>query len=171
MSARTGFEQEILDLLPGLRRFSRSLSRSDTDGEDLLQDCLERALARRTEWRGVNLRGWLLTIMSNLSRSGHRRRLRRPAISIEDIADAEPAAPAMDGDPLMRRKLETALATLGAEYRTVLMLVVVEGYSYEEVAAIEQIPLGTVMSRLSRARAKLREVLSGDNVLSLRRPK
>ena len=62
------FEGQILALLPSLRRYSRSLTRSDVEGEDLLQDCVEKVLARRGQWRGINLRGWVLTTMTNLYR-------------------------------------------------------------------------------------------------------
>ena len=76
-SAPDSFEAEVLALLPSLRRYSRSLARSDADGEDLLQDCVEKVLVRRGQWRGLNLRGWVLTIMTNLYRNGLRQQANR----------------------------------------------------------------------------------------------
>ncbi|KRB61495.1 RNA polymerase subunit sigma-70 [Rhizobium sp. Root708] len=163
------FEGQILALIPSLRRYSRSLTRSDADGEDLLQDCIEKVLSRRSQWRGLNLRGWVLTIMTNLSRNGHRQRQRAPTVeleTVENVVSAE-AAP----DPLERSKLEEALNSLSEENRAVLMLVVIEGYTYQEVATALDIPIGTVMSRLSRARQRIGERMKADNVITLRRPK
>lgn len=157
----------MLALLPGLRRYSRSLTRSDAEGEDLLQDCVERALAKRGSWHGVNLKGWLYAIMTNLHRSAYRRGLSQRAISIDDAPDI--ADGGIPSDPLARGRLAAAIAGLPAEHRVVLMLVVVEGMSYQDVADMLDIPLGTVMSRLSRARRRLRDVLAARNVIPLRR--
>jgi len=166
-SAPNEFESDVLALMPALRRYSRSLARSDSDGEDLLQDCVERVLARRSQWRGVNLRAWAFTIMTNLYRNRHRRQAQHPEVELEeDLAAVETSA-----DPIERRRLEHALNRLSAENRSVLMLVVVEGYRYQDVAEMLGIPIGTVMSRLSRARRQLAEAMKGDNVIALRRPK
>ena len=167
--AAHSFEAQVLDLLPSLRRYSRSLTRSDADGEDLLQDCMEKALARRTQWRGLNLRGWMLTIMTNLYRNRLRRDGRQRLVDIDDSADLP--APDIDADPLERSKLEAALNSLPEDARAVLMLVVVEGYSYQDVATLLDIPIGTVMSRLSRARRRLSDLMRSDNIVTLRRPK
>ncbi|PTM91992.1 RNA polymerase sigma factor [Mycoplana dimorpha] len=163
------FEDALLALVPGLRRYSHSLARSDADGEDLLQDCVETVLARRAQWRGVNLRSWAFTIMTNLYRNRHRAAVRRPTTVIEDAQDV--AVPDQTGDPLERARIRAALESLSPENRTTLMLVVVEGYSYQETADILAIPIGTVMSRLSRARHQLAEQLAKDNIVALRRPK
>lgn len=167
--APDSFEAEVLTLLPSLRRYSRSLTRSDADGEDLLQDCVEKVLSRRDQWRGLNLRGWVLTIMTNLYRNGLRQLGNRSFVDIDDNNHL-PAAET-DNDPLERSRLEIALNSLSEEYRAVLMLVVVEGYSYQDVADMLDIPIGTVMSRLSRARQKMTSLMSADNVITLRRPK
>lgn len=168
-SAPDEFEENILALMPALRRYSRSLARSDSDGEDLLQDCVEKVLARRAQWRGVNLRAWTFTIMTNLYRNRHRRQTQHPEVEFDEalglVAEEESA------DPLERRRLEHALDRLSAENRSVLMLVVIEGYRYQDVAEILAIPIGTVMSRLSRARRHLAEAMKDDNVIALRRPK
>jgi RNA polymerase sigma-70 factor (ECF subfamily) len=163
------FEGQILALLPSLRRYSRSLTRSDADGEDLLQDCVEKVLARRSQWRGMNLRGWALTIMTNLYRNTRRQSPRNATVEL-DAAEELPSAD-VTSDPLERARLESALNSLSEENRAVLMLVVVEGYTYGEVAATLDIPIGTVMSRLSRARQRLGERMKADNVITLRRPK
>lgn len=165
--AANSLEGRILALLPDLRRYSRSLTRSDSDGEDLLQDSVERVLSARASWSGSNLRGWVLTIMTNLYRNGTRRTRRFPSVEIE-TADTLPAADGF-GDPLERIRLARALDSLTPEFRAVLMLVVIEGYSYAEVAEIMQTPVGTVMSRLSRARAELSRLLAADNIIPLRR--
>ena len=167
--APDSFEAEVLALLPSLRRYSRSLTRSDVDGEDLLHDCVEKVLARRSQWRGLNLRGWVLTIMTNLYRNGLRQQGDRSFVDLDDGIDL-PAAET-NNDPLERSRLEAALNSLGEDYRAVLMLVVVEGYSYQDVATTLDIPIGTVMSRLSRARRKMTDLMKADNVITLRRPK
>ena len=167
--APDSFEAEVLTLLPSLRRYSRSLTRSDADGEDLLQDCVEKVLVQRGQWRGLNLRGWVLTIMTNLYRNGLRQQGNRSFVDIDD--NSHLPAPEPDNDPLQRSRLEAALNSLAEDYRAVLMLIVVEGYSYQDVADMLDIPIGTVMSRLSRARQKMTSLLSADNVITLRRPK
>ncbi len=163
------FERDMLALLPGLRRYSRSLTRSDFDGEDLLQDCVETALAKRASWRGGSLKAWVYTIMTNLHHNRGRNVRRFPAVDISEADHLE--APTTAADPLERDRLQAALDGLAPEYRSVLMLVVVEGYAYQEVADILGVPIGTVMSRLSRARERLRLVLAEQNIVTLRRPK
>ena len=167
--APDSFEAQVLALLPSLRRYSRSLTRSDADGEDLLQDCVEKVLARRSQWRGLNLRGWVLTIMTNLYRNGLRQQGRRSFVDLDDSVDLP--ATETPRDPLERSRLEAALNSLGEDYRAVLMLVVVEGYSYQDVATTLDVPIGTVMSRLSRARRKMSNLMNAANIITLRRPK
>ena len=167
--AAGSFETEMLALMPMLRRYSRSLSRSDADGEDLLQDCVEKALATKRQWRGTGLKSWAYTIMTNLYRNRHRAEKRHPSESLdghESIAGAETLSDTLEND-----RLHGALALLSPDMRAVLMLVTVEGYSYQEAAETLAIPLGTVMSRLSRARETLRQHLAADNIIPLRRPR
>ncbi len=163
------FETEVLSLVPSLRRYSRSLAKSDTDGEDLLQDCVEKVLVRRSQWRGINLRAWAFTIMTNLYRDRHRRTSQHPSIELNDTLGL--TAEDTSGDPLEKTRLQQALNTLTADHRTVLMLVVVEGYGYQDVADMLSIPIGTVMSRLSRARRQMAAQLAQNNIVTLRRPK
>ena len=82
-SAET-FENQVLSLVPSLRRYSRSLAKSDSDGEDLLQDCVEKVLVRRSQWRGINLRAWAFTIMTNLYRDRHRRSSQHPSVEFDE---------------------------------------------------------------------------------------
>lgn len=162
------FEQQVLATMPRLRRYARALARNAADADDMVQDCVERALKHRTSWRGDNLQGWLMTILTNVNRNRARGLGRRPdTVTMEDAG--EPEAPAVDNDPLERDRLAAALNRLDADQRAVLMLVVVEGYRYAEVSAMLDIPIGTVMSRLSRARKHLASTLEAGNVVELRR--
>lgn len=167
--APVAFETRILALLPQLRRYSRSLTRSDTESEDLLQDCVEKALAGSSQWRGTNFKAWAYRIMTNLHLNARRYRARHPSVTLDETEVEDLSATA--GDPLQQRRLAQSLASLPPEFRAVLMLVVVEGHAYQEVADMLDIPIGTVMSRLSRARASLREKMREENVIPLRRPK
>jgi len=160
------FDAQILALLPQLRRYSRSLTRSDAESEDLLQDCVEKALVNRAQWRGANIRAWAYRIMTNLHLNARRAIARRPSVGIEEAEGV--TANTLASDPLERNRLVRALDVLPKEARAVLMLVAVEGHSYQEVADLLDIPVGTVMSRLSRARQMLRQALSEENVIHLR---
>ncbi|RWX79377.1 RNA polymerase sigma factor [Neorhizobium lilium] len=167
--ATLSFEAQILALLPQLRRYSRSLTRSDAESEDLLQDCVEKVLVSRSQWRGSNFKSWTYRIMTNLHLNTRRAIARRPSVGIEE-AETVAASSGYD-DPLEKKRLFQALETLPGEAHAVLMLVVVEGHSYQDVADMLDIPVGTVMSRLSRARRALREKIREENVIPLRRPR
>lgn len=162
------FERGMLDLMPSLRRYARSLTRSDHEGDDLLQDSLVRALTRRSQWSGANLKAWAFTIMTNVYRNEASRSARRRTAPLDEAADI-PGTTSPPGDPLERRRLAAAIDSLAPDFRTVLMLVVIESMSYREVATLLQIPEGTVMSRLARARAQIARYLDADNVIPLRR--
>ncbi|MGJ8570683.1 MAG: RNA polymerase sigma factor [Hoeflea sp.] len=164
----SSFEAQMLALLPALRRYARSLSRSDGDGEDLLHDSVLRAISNRAQWRGVNLRAWIFAIMTNLNRNKFRGS--KPTLVELDAAD-QVATDDGDMEPIARIRLAQALNTIASDHRAVLMLVVIEGYKYHEVASMLDIPLGTVMSRLSRARQSLADALGEDKIIPLRRPK
>jgi RNA polymerase sigma-70 factor (ECF subfamily) len=107
--------------------------------------------------------------MTNLHLNARRSIARRPSVGIEE-AESLAASTSAD-DPLEKNRLVQALETLPKDARAVLMLVVVEGYAYQEVADMLEIPVGTVMSRLSRARQALREKMREENVIPLRRPR
>lgn len=150
----------ILTELPRLRRYARALVGDRAAADDLVQDTLERAWTRIAQWRaGSDLRAWLFSIMHNLRVD----QLRRPGLAIRAIDDADFAVPtrATQSDGLEVIDLEAALARLPEEQRAVLLLVALEEMRYEEVAATLAIPVGTVMSRLSRGRERLRLILEG----------
>lgn len=156
-----------MTLLPDLRRYARSLSASDADGEDLLQDSVERLLTARATWSGTNFRAWAMTILTNIYRNGGRRQRRFPSVGLDEASNLPAGAPV--GDPLERARLQRALDRLSPDFRATMMLVVVEGHSYAEVADITHVPIGTVMSRLSRARAEIARHLEESNIVPLRR--
>lgn len=164
----SGFEREVLAVLPRLKRYARALTRDASDADDLVQDCVEKAFARQATWRGDNLQSWMMTILTNLNRNRLRSRGRLPAFVAYDEAE-ELAGSEAERDPLQRDRLTAALERLDPDQRAVLMLVVIEGYRYAEVAEMLQIPPGTVMSRLSRARRNLAAALEAGNVVELRR--
>ena len=156
--------------IPRLRRYARALTRSVQAADDLVQDCLERAWRKSHRWEpGTDLRAWLFTLMHNVHVNGLRRK--RP--DIEPIDDRDfPDGRGQGADmPLQMRDLERALEELPVEQREVLMLVCLEDMTYEQVAAILGIPIGTVMSRLHRARERLRRYLAGERKPPLRRVK
>lgn len=151
--------QRLVDLIPRLRRYARALVGDRASADDLVQDTLERALAKLHLYRrGTDLRAWLFTVMHNV----HVNKLR--AARATDVLDEEMpelAQRASQGDALLVRDLDRAVAQLPPEQRAVLLLVTLEDMSYEEVARALEIPIGTVMSRLSRAREKLRGLMLG----------
>jgi len=150
--------------IPGLRRFACALLRGDREAaDDLVQDTLERALSRWNLHRNQgNLRGWLYTILYNRFLSNqHRVRRRGP----HDASTEETELPGVDGGQqlaLEHRDLLRAFAALPEEQRTVLLLVGVEDLSYQEAARVLGVPIGTVMSRLSRGRERLRRAVHGE---------
>ncbi|WP_312471923.1 RNA polymerase sigma factor [Brucella sp.] len=165
--APDSFEGQLLALLPIMRRYSRSLAKSDAEGEDLLQDCVTKALSRRGQWRGLNLRGWILTMMTNLYRNSYKSKARTRHETLDAAENI--SSPSTESDPFQLQQLEEAINSLPEDNRSVLMLIVVEGYSYSEAATMLDIPIGTVMSRLSRARQRLADHMNGSNVVMLRR--
>ncbi len=158
-----GFEDELERAIPHLRRYARALTRDLTRADDLVQDCLERALARRHLFRpGSPLKPWLFRIMHNIHVNELRARAARPAEVAFDPAAADASAAARAGERLALRDVARALDALSEEQRQVLLLVVLEDFTYREVAEVLGIPVGTVMSRLSRARETLRRALDGE---------
>lgn len=149
----------LVACIPRLRRYARALMGERAGADDLVQDTVERGWLKLASWRrGSDMRAWLFAIMHNL----HADQLRRPAlrtVALDDDA-APPCAPP-GADPLALRDMDAALALLPAEQREVLLLVALEEMTYEEVAGALGIPLGTVMSRLSRGRERLRLLMLG----------
>jgi RNA polymerase sigma-70 factor (ECF subfamily) len=148
--------------IPRLRRYARALTGDDGEADDLIQDTLERALARLDQWRdGDNPRKWLFSILHNLHVDGLRRKSRRPPHVGLDNVGVEHSAPATDG--ASGRDLDRALHLLSGEQRRVVLLVGLEGLSYAETAEVLAIPVGTVMSRLARGRDRLRSLMDYDD--------
>ena len=150
----------ILVVLPRLRRYARALVGERAACDDLVQDTLERAWSRAGQWQaGSDLRGWLFSIMHNL----HVDHVRRPSLNSRPLEEGDLDTPtrATQSDQLDVRDLESALAHLPLEQRQVLLLIALEEMSYEEVSQTLAIPIGTVMSRLSRGRERLRALLDG----------
>jgi RNA polymerase sigma-70 factor (ECF subfamily) len=147
--------------VPRLRRYARALTGDPYRADDLVQDTLERALTRGHLWRrGSDLRAWLFTIMHNQ----FVNQVRAPDAlrDAADVADVVLAVPGGAGDAQVMMDLEAALARLPAEQREVLLLVGLEELSYQEAATVLGVPIGTVMSRLSRGRERLRRLMAGE---------
>ena len=151
------FRQNVEATIPALRRYARALTRDSDIADDLVQDTLVRALRSEHLFHGGEVRSWLYTILTNLNRNRLRSLSRRPALSpIEDNDMPDASGPEAGG-----RDIERALAMLVEDQRTALLLVVLEGLSYREVADVQGVPIGTVMSRLARARAQIKTYLDG----------
>jgi RNA polymerase sigma-70 factor (ECF subfamily) len=154
----------ILAEMPRLRRYARAMLGDRAAADDLVQDTLERAWSRFAQWRsGSDLRAWLFGIMHNL-RVDQLRRGVLPTHSLDDDACEVPTRPTQN-DRLEVMDIESALRQLPDEQREVLLLVALEEMSYAEVAAALGIPVGTVMSRLSRGRERLRMIMEGRQTL------
>jgi RNA polymerase sigma-70 factor (ECF subfamily) len=151
--------------IPGLRRFARQLVRGDPErADDLVQDTLERALShwhlRRNDG---DMHGWLYTILYHRFLTDlHREKRRNAHHRSTDVAVDRPEVEGQQEAALIHRDLLRAFAELPEEQRSVLFLVTVEDLSYGEAARVLGVPIGTVMSRLSRGREKLRRYLSGE---------
>ncbi len=151
--------ERLVELIPRLRRYARALVGDRSAADDLVQDTLERAWAKLHLYRrGTDLRAWLFTVMHNVH--VNKVRATRATDTLEDEMP-ELAQRASQGDSLMVRDLDRSISRLPAEQRSVLLLVTLEDMSYDEVARTLGIPIGTVMSRLSRAREKLRGMMLG----------
>ncbi len=148
----------IVGQIPALRRYARALTGDVWAADDLVQDTLERACHKWSLWTpGTDLRAWLFTLMHNLHAS-QLRRAPAPAVDI-DALEAEPAAmPTAADEPL---DLQRCLLLLPDEQRAVLLLAALEDLSYAEIGRVLGVPIGTVMSRLSRARERLRQLMDG----------
>lgn len=152
---------EIEAAIPALRRYARALLRDREGADDLVQDCLERAVASRHSWRRDGpVRAWMFRIMLNRHRDTLRRQPRH-LVAVEDLP-RELSRPATQDAHLALREVHDAIATLPDDQRRALLLVALEGMSFKEAAATLGIPQGTLMSRLGRARAHLRQKTGRD---------
>ena len=151
------FLDEIETCVPALRRYARALTRNADRADDLVQDCLERAIRKRGLFAPTGpLQAWLFRMLVNLWRNSLRAERRRGEHVTFDAMPVEPSIPAPQTERIALGEMSRALDRLPDEQRETLLLVVLEGVTYEEAARILGIPIGTVMSRLSRARAALR---------------
>jgi RNA polymerase sigma-70 factor (ECF subfamily) len=149
--------------VPHLRRYARALTGDFTSAEDLVQDTIERGWRRMTLWRpGSNLRAWLFTIMHNLYVNQLKAGQRHSNITVPHDNHEVPVSASQDHH-LELIDLGKALQRLPAEQREVVLLIGLEQVSYEEAAKILGVPIGTVMSRLSRAREQLRSLMNRAN--------
>src|SRR5438874_132018 len=154
----SGFAKDLEATIPALRRYARALTRDAEIADDLVQDTLVRALRSEHLFHGGNIRSWLYTILTNLNRNRLRSLARRP--TLQSIGDND--APDVTGPEAGGRDIERALASLVEDQRSALLLVVLEGLSYREVAEVQGVPIGTVMSRLARARMQIKAYLDGE---------
>ena len=151
--------REIEAEIPSLRRYARALTRDLIAADDLVQDCLTRALSKLHLWqRGTDLRAWLFTILHNQF-INHVRRNSREGAAV-GLSEREPllARAPQQGKRLELRDLQRAIAKLPSSQRSVILLVGLEGMSYGEVAAVLNVPVGTIRSRLARGREALRRL-------------
>jgi RNA polymerase sigma-70 factor (ECF subfamily) len=156
---------ELRQLIPALRRYSRGLAGDSATADDMVQDCLLLALHHEHQFRGGRLAPWVFAILSNLGRSRFRAQRRAPPMAeLDEVADG-------GSDPALRVSILSALDALPEEQRKALLLTAIEGFTYQEAAEIFGVPVGTIMSRIWRARTTLAEVLDGNEPVPLRRVK
>ena len=157
--------EQLYEHVPRLRRYARALISNRELADDLVQDTLERALSRHTQFQaGTDLRAWLFTIMHNIFVNQVRKASTRSVhVSIDDdeFHDADVSVPASQTNSLEVRDLDYALQRLSADQREVVLLVGLEEMSYTDVAIALDIPIGTVMSRLSRGRERQPALMAG----------
>ncbi|WP_426232165.1 sigma-70 family RNA polymerase sigma factor [Pararhizobium sp. DWP3-4] len=156
----SGFtDAELLDTLPALRAFARRFHKSPSDVEDLVQETLTKAIAHSSSYQhGTQLRSWLFTIMRNTFCTKFKVAKREQVGQVEDYAGRASSLPTQDW-AIMGRELERAITNLPDSHRFVVDLVLVQGLSYEVAAQRCDVPVGTIKSRISRARIQLSKVL------------
>jgi RNA polymerase sigma-70 factor (ECF subfamily) len=159
------FRERIEAAIPALRRYARALTRDAETADDIVQDTLVRALRSEHLFHGGDTRAWLYTILTNLNRNRLRTLSRRPVLTPIKDSDAATGGPESGG-----RDISRALDELAEDQRSALLLVVLEGLTYREVAEVQRVPIGTVMSRLARARSQIKAYLDGERPV-LRRVK
>jgi len=166
--ANKDWETLIVEQIPGLRRYARALTLEQDGADELVQDCLERAWSRFHTWKpDSNLRAWLFTIMHNLFLNSIRRKNNGPRfVPLEDKDISE-----RHHDPMALRDLENGLAKLAPEQRELIALAGLEQMSYTEISNILDVPIGTVMSRLSRSRERLRQLMSIEPTATIKKVK
>lgn len=167
------FRNQLIAEIPHLRRFARSLCGDASLADDLVQDCIERAL-KKSHLYDVNkpLRAWLYTVLRNIHVSNWRSNAKhKNAKNIDDLHEGEGATRADQEDNFSTSLITEALDKLPVQQREVLVLIGLEEVSYKDAAEIIGVPIGTIMSRLSRARSTLQNILEGRGTIFLRRVK
>lgn len=155
----TNFLDEIEACIPALRRYARALTRDVDRADDLVQDCIERALRKRGLFQPTGpLQAWLYRMLLNLFRNSLRQTRRRGDHVPIDTLLIEPSIPAPQPGRIDLSEMSRAIDQLPDEQREALLLIVLEGVSYQQAAKILEIPAGTLMSRLHRARSALRQL-------------
>lgn len=153
--------EQVFEHIPRLRRYARALVGDRYAADDLVQDTLERAWNKFHLWRpGSDLRAWLFSIMHNVFVNQVRSKRNEIERTMEEMPVV--AVRATQSDFLEIADVDRALRTLPDEQREVLLLIAVEGMTYEQASGALSIPIGTVMSRLSRGRERMRRVISGE---------
>jgi len=146
--------------IPRLRRFARYMTRDADYADDLVQECLTRAIANIGSWQpGTNLRAWLFVILKNVFRNDKRREQHDQAYRSRIESEPPGYTSADQHHRLMLSEVQDAFMRLSDDHREILVLIAVEGMHYEEAAAVLNISVGTVKSRLSRARTALRSLV------------
>jgi RNA polymerase sigma-70 factor, ECF subfamily len=154
--------EQLVALVPRLRRFARNLVRNHDDADDVVQIALERALKNWSQWRtDARLDGWLFKIIRNAWIDEVRSRKRSNQVFVAEEAGEEVGSNVMEqaGNAM---SVQSAMARLPEDQRTAVSLVLVEGLSYKEAADVLDIPIGTLTSRLARARAALQTLLEAE---------
>jgi RNA polymerase sigma-70 factor (ECF subfamily) len=151
----------IVPFIPNLRRYARALVGDRDSADDLVQDTLERAVRKFHLWRPGDLRAWLFSIMHNVFVNQLKARRIAPEVEIDENALAAPIPTVTSVDVI---DLQRALQCLAPEQREVVLLVALEDMTYADVSRALGIPIGTVMSRLSRGRERLRKLMNGESV-------
>ena len=147
-------------LIPTLRRYARGLLRDVEAADDTVQDCLEKVVDNWHRRRNDDPRTWIFAILHNLAINRLRQKTRRGyAIPIEDMPDEMNATAATQEETIYGKEVLLAIERLPPDHRSVILLISVEDLSYAEAAKVLGVPVGTVMSRLSRAREQLRAIL------------
>jgi len=163
--AELGFEDELISLLPRLRRFAHSLTGSPADADDVVQIGCIKALRGRDGWApGTRLDSWLFRILQNTWRDELRRRKVRPEGTAVELDLDLPDEVDRLGDRATLASVRRAMQRLPEDQREALALVSVEGLPYAEAADILGVPIGTLMSRVARARQRLRQLVDGEPV-------
>jgi RNA polymerase sigma factor (sigma-70 family) len=179
LSTRLGENDAMADMahliepvIPSLRRYARTFVRDPGAADDLVQDTLERAISRWHQRRSdADTRTWLFTILHNLAVNHLRRTARRGReIALDDAGESDVAVPSTQEDALRHEDILAAVGQLPDDQRGVLVLVSIEDVSYAEAARILDIPIGTVMSRLARARVRLLKLVEEQGKVASDRP-